>query len=59
MQTQTAIVATVDSASATEPLFQRIWPPAMLAIGLGFSVAWACLLVYLAFALAKLIGHAI
>jgi hypothetical protein len=55
MQTQTAIAATVDSASAAEPLFQRIWPPATLAIGLGLTVAWTGILVY---GLAKLMERA-
>jgi len=39
-----------------EPLIRRIWPTAMIALGLGLSVAWAGLLVY---GLAKLVVLAI
>ena len=33
-------------ASAPEPVIHRIWPPLIIAFGLGLSVAWACLLGY-------------
>ncbi len=34
------------SAPPREPLIRRIWPTAMIAIGLGLTVAWAGLLMY-------------
>ena len=63
VQTQTANSAialepAVDSHSASlaKPQLHRIWPQAMIALGLGLSTAWACLLVY---GLAILIERAI
>ena len=63
MQTQTANSATARvptadsrSASVAKPLLHRIWPQAMITLGLGLSTAWASLLVY---GLAKLIERAI
>ena len=41
---------------AAQPLRERIWPQAMIALGLGLTVAWTGLLVY---GLAKLIERAI
>ena len=46
MQAQTAIAAEPRSASAVDPLIRRIWPPAMVAFGLGLAAAWVCLLIY-------------
>ena len=40
----------------TDPLVYRIWPPAVIALGLALSVAWTCLLGY---QLVKLIDVAI
>jgi hypothetical protein len=34
------------SAPAREPLVRRIWPAAMIALGIGLTVAWAGLLVF-------------
>jgi hypothetical protein len=45
MQTQTAI-APPALAPADTALFHRIWPPAMIAFGLGLTVAWVALLGY-------------
>jgi hypothetical protein len=42
----------VGATAAAGPLFQRIWPQAMIALGLGLTVAWTGLLGY---GLAKLI----
>ena len=44
----TAPAPTADSrvAPATDLLILRIWPSAMIALGLGLTVAWACLLGY-------------
>jgi hypothetical protein len=46
----------VGATAAAGPLFQRIWPQAMIALGLGLTAAWACLLGY---GLFKLIEPAI
>jgi hypothetical protein len=40
---------------AAQPLLQQIWPQAMIAVGLGLTVAWTGLLVY---GLAKLVERA-
>jgi hypothetical protein len=40
---------------AAKPLRHRIWPQAMIALGLGLTVAWTGLLVY---GLAKLVERA-
>ena len=44
----TAPAPTADSRStpAAQPLLDRIWPQAMIALGLGLTAAWACLLGY-------------
>lgn len=34
------------SAPPREPLIRRIWPTAIIALGLGLTLAWAGLLVY-------------
>ncbi len=34
------------ASNAREPLFQRIWPPAAIACGLGATVAWVSFLGY-------------
>ena len=46
MQIQTATAADSLSAPAVQPLFYRIWPRAMIALGLGLTAAWTCLLGY-------------
>ena len=58
--------ALVVSASATEPepvslaairpLFDRIWPPAVIALALGLTAAWVSLFGY---GLVRLIAHSI
>jgi len=45
----------VGATAAAGPVFQRIWPRAIIAFGLGLTVAWTGLLGY---ALVFLIGHA-
>ena len=45
MQTLTAIAPTAPAPGA-DPLIRRIWAPAMIALGLGLTAAWACLLGY-------------
>ena len=55
MQAQITNVA-IAHAPAAEPLFGRIWAPAMVALGVGLTAAWACFLEYL---FIKLIGAAI
>jgi hypothetical protein len=52
MRAQTAIAPTA-LARVDYKLFYRTWPPVMIALGLGLSAAWACLLGY---GLVKLIG---
>jgi len=44
----TAPGPTADSrfVPAAQPLLQRIWPQAMIALGLGLTAAWTCLLGY-------------
>jgi hypothetical protein len=44
--TAPAISAASRSAPAAQPLFHRIWPPAIIALGLGLTAAWTCLLGY-------------
>ena len=44
------------AAPPREPFIRRIWPPAMIALALGLTVAWAGLLAY---GLAKLVVLAI
>jgi hypothetical protein len=53
MQTQTvtassALAPAVDSRStpAAQPLFQRYWPLAMIALGLGLTLVWVSFLGY-------------
>jgi len=48
-------IKSVGAIGATGPVFQRIWPRAIIAFGLGLTVAWTCLLGY---ALIFLIGRA-
>jgi hypothetical protein len=45
MQAQTAI-APAALAPADDNLFYRIWPSAMIALGLGLSTAWTFFLAY-------------
>ena len=45
MQVETAI-APAALVPADDNLFYRIWPPAMIAFGLGLTVAWVALLGY-------------
>jgi hypothetical protein len=44
--TAPAPMADSRSTPAAQPLFDRIWAPAMIALGLGLTAAWACLLGY-------------
>ena len=44
--TAPAILAASRSAPAAQPLFHRIWPPAIIALGLGLTAAWICVLGY-------------
>ncbi len=39
-----------------DPLIARIWPQAMVALGLGLSVVWTC---FLGYGLVKLVQLAI
>jgi hypothetical protein len=62
--TAPAISAASRSAPAAQPLFHRIWPPAIIALGLGLTAAWTCLLGYglvslLGFGLVSVITFAI
>lgn len=34
------------SLAAVQPLFDRIWPPAVIALGLGLTATWVSLLGY-------------
>jgi hypothetical protein len=45
MQTQTAIAPT-PLAPAEDTLLHHIWPHALIAFGLGLTVAWTCVLAY-------------
>jgi hypothetical protein len=47
MQTQTGI-APAASAAVADPIFyfDQIWPPAIIATGLGLTMAWVSLLGY-------------
>jgi hypothetical protein len=42
------------SVLAAKPLIRRIWPPAIVAFGLGLTAAWACFLGYGLFYLTRL-----
>jgi hypothetical protein len=42
------------ASKADEPIFQRIWPPAALACGLGLTAAWVSFLGYGLFSLVEL-----
>jgi hypothetical protein len=44
--TAPTIAADSRTAQVAQPLFYRIGPPAMIAIGLGLTAAWTGLLVY-------------
>jgi hypothetical protein len=47
MQIQTAAAPAVPAAVDDSTLyFHQIWPPVVIALGLGLSVAWASLLGY-------------
>ena len=53
MRSPSAVAATAPAISAASPsapaaklLFHRIWPPAIIALGLGLTAAWICLLGY-------------
>ena len=39
-------IALTTPAPAVDLFIHKIWPPALIACGLGFSAAWACLLGY-------------
>ena len=56
MQIQTAAARAV-AATVSDPTlyFHQIWPPVVIAFGLGLSVAWASLLGY---GLVELVGLA-
>jgi hypothetical protein len=47
MQVRT-VIAPAASAAVTAPIFyrDRIWPPAVIACGMGLTVAWISLLGY-------------
>jgi hypothetical protein len=45
MQTLTAIAPTAP-APVADPLIRRMWAPVMIALGLGLTAAWTCLLWY-------------
>ena len=45
-----------DVAIAREPFLRRMWPAAVIILGLGLSAAWTCLLGY---GIAKLLMTAI
>ena len=60
---QSAFVATAPApmadsrlGSAPDPLIGRIWPSAIIALGLGLTVAWVC---FLGYAVARLIEIAL
>jgi hypothetical protein len=38
--------AAANSASAPEPLVHRVWPRAIIGVGLAVTVAWTCLLAF-------------
>jgi len=44
--TAPAISAASRSAPAAQPFFHRIWPPAIIALGLGLTAAWISFLGY-------------
>jgi len=44
--TAVATIPIVMPATASAPMFQRIWPPVILMIGMTITVAWAVLLGY-------------
>jgi len=52
MEVQTAIAASalapaaVSGSTLAQPLFHRIWPTAVIALGLGLTAVWTCLLGY-------------
>jgi hypothetical protein len=53
MESPSAVAATVPALATDEsatpearPLFHRVWPAAIIALGLGLSATWACLLGY-------------
>ena len=44
--TAKAIAAVSGSTPPVQPLFHRIWPPTIMALGLGLTAAWICFLGY-------------
>jgi hypothetical protein len=42
------VITPAATAAAAEPIFHRdqIWPPAIIAFGMGLTVAWISLLGY-------------
>jgi hypothetical protein len=44
--TAVATIPIVVPAAASASLFQRVWPPAILMIGMTITVAWTALLGY-------------
>jgi len=51
MQSQITTVASAPPSSShaaltAHPIFDRIWPPAIIAFGLGLTGTWICLLGY-------------
>ena len=53
MESPSAVAATVPALAADEsatpaarPLFHRVWPAAIIALGLGLSATWTFLLGY-------------
>jgi hypothetical protein len=47
------VKAPARSAFAAAQLFHRIWPPAVIAFGLGLTGGWICLLGYGLFELVR------
>jgi len=43
---EAALTTDLPAAPAREPLFRRIWPQAMIVLGLGLTMAWICFLGY-------------
>lgn len=46
IQIQTAVAQTVLAPATAGQLIRRIWPAAMIALGLGLTAAWIGLLGY-------------
>ena len=43
---EAAPTTALPAAPAREPLLRRIWPQAMIVLGLGLTMAWICFLGY-------------